>query len=113
MAYSRPFGFDPLTGAKETIHFDDDGKIRIVKEANVEHILRQNYEDRKDSSPTQWGDSWEKDGQSFIRFARIPLDIYHNENLLPRDIRHDEKELMKWLQRPEQEAFRARWGDFV
>ena len=112
MAYSRPFGIDPITGGKETIHFDDDGKIRIVKETNVEAILAQNYEDRKYSTK-EWGDSWEKDGESFVRFARIPLDVYYNENLLPRDIRNDPKEFIKWIQRPEQEAFRARWGNFV
>lgn len=113
MAFSRPFGIDPLTGGKETIHFDDDGKIRIVKETDVETVLAQNYEDRKHTNASEWGDSWDKDGESFIRFARIPLDIYYNEKLLPKWVRNDPKELMKWLQKPEQEPLRARWGNFV
>lgn len=113
MASSRPFGYDPLTGGKQTVHFDDDGKVRIVKETDVESVLRANYDDRMQSDATKWGDSWEKDGQAFIRFARIPLDIYYNENILPRDIRNDPKELMLWLQRPEQEPLRARFGKFV
>lgn len=113
MAYSRPFGVCPLTGAKESIHFDDEGKIHIVRENDVEGILRQNYDDRMQTDATKWGDSWDKDGQTFIRFARIPLDIWNDPKMMPQWLKNDPKELMLWLQRPEQEPLRARFGTFV
>lgn len=113
MAWSRPFGYDPLTGGKETIHFDDDGKIRIVKETDIEDVLARNYEARKHTNPHEWHNNWDKEGEAFTHFASIPLDIYFNDNLVPRWLRNDPKELAKWLQKPEQEAFRARWGNFV
>lgn len=113
MAYSRPFGYDPLTGGKETIHFDDDGKIRIVKETDVEPVLRRNYDLRMQTDATKWGDSWDRDGETFIHFAGIPLDIYHNDKLVPPHLRHDGQELLKWLQKPEQEAFKCHFGKFA
>lgn len=109
----RPFGYDPLTGAKETLEFTSDGKIRIVTETDIEPVLRANYDDRMQSDAKVWGDSWEKDGESFIRFARIPLSVYYNENLLPKWVRNDPKELIKWLQKPEQEPLKARFGNFL
>ncbi len=113
MAYSRPFGVDPLTGGKETIHFDDDGKIRIVKETNVEAILQRNYDERMQTDAKKWGDNWDKDGEAFIKFASIPLDIYHNEAIIPRDLRHDGPALLKWLQRPENRELTCHLGKFV
>ncbi len=111
----RPFGIDPLTGAQEFLEFED-GKIKITREhsvSNMDAVLRQNYEDRKHTSPNQWGDSWEKDGETFVKFAGIPLDIYYNENIVPKWLRTDVPELVKWLQKPEQEAFKAHHGTFL
>ena len=65
MAYSRPFGTNALTGARETIHFDDDGHITIETEVDNTAILAANAEARK-NAPSRWGDSWEKDGQTFV-----------------------------------------------
>lgn len=113
MDAGRPFGYDPITGATETLHFDAEGKVHIVTATDIEPVLRANYDDRMQSDGKKWGDSWDKDGQTFIRFARIPLSIYYNERLLPKWVKNDPKELMKWLQRPEQEPLRARFGNFV
>lgn len=111
MAFERPFGVDPLTGAKQTFRIDDENHFSIVTEADIEPILRANYEDRKADGPI--GGSWDKDGETFQLFARIPNEIYYNEKILPKWIRNDTKELVKWLQKPEQLALRAKNWTFV
>lgn len=112
MTFRRDFGTDPLTGAKQTFVIDDENHFSIVTETDIQPILEANYEDRK-TGDGAWGGSWDKDGETFVRFARIPLDIYYNEKLLPKWIRNDPKELLKWLQRSEQEVFRTRTGTFL
>ncbi len=112
MTFRRDFGTDPITGAKQTFVIDDENHFSIVTETDIQPILAANYEDRK-TGDGKWGGNWDKDGETFVRFARIPLDIYYNEKMLPAWIRNDPKELLKWLQRSEQEVFRTRSGRFL
>ena len=112
MTFRRDFGTDPLTGGKQTFVINDDRTFSIVTETDIEPVLAANYEARKHAD-LRWGDSWEKDGETFVKFASIPLDIYYNEHILPKWVRSDTKELVKWLQRSEQAPLRVRHGTFV
>ena len=113
MAFRRDFGTDPLTGAKQFFVIDeqDPSKFSIETVEDIEPILAANYEARKEEGPI--AGSWDRNGETFRHFARIPNSILYNEHILPRWIRHDTKELVKWLQRPEQEALRTKRWKFV
>ena len=108
MSFRRPFGYDPLTGKKQTFVINDDKTFSIETETDIEPILRANYEAKK-VAPTKWG-SWDKPGEAFTHYGSIPMGVYMS---LPRDIRCDAREVTKWLQKSDNEVFRVRGGMFL
>lgn len=92
----RLLNVDPVTKTQEVFHYDwktDDTYIQKVQD--VEPILEDNK---------MWRNDINQRKQDFRRVASIPLSVFYQ---IPREIRQDGKELRKWLNRPENAAFRT------
>jgi len=90
---------DPVTKTRTIMHADPytgDGHIETrqdvtdIVEANKAHLAM--FDERQRCA---------KDGEMV---ASIPLSIYYR---LPKHIREDEREFRKWLDDPDQRAFRT------
>ncbi|HET7111733.1 MAG TPA: hypothetical protein VFI41_12750 [Gemmatimonadales bacterium] len=102
----RPFGFDPVTGKRETFFYDElTGDFHIKTEQDIEPVLEHANDMRKlhrGAGGGKWGD-----GQ--IRVASVPLSVYHEQLVKTGKIR-DKKEIKKWLNQAENQVFRTRPG---
>ena len=88
---------DPITKKRNIFHTQGDEFV-IEKKVDVTDIIEANkahlamFDERQRCA---------KDGEMV---ASIPLSIYY---ALPKHIRDDEKEFRKWLDDPDQRAFRT------
>jgi hypothetical protein len=96
---SRLLGFDPITQKTDTWHDEPDGGVVVASEQDVTDIIEQNKEDYNARSGFK-GD-WH-------HVARIPLAIY--EDLMRKGIADDPARLKKWLDNPDNRAFRSHPG---
>jgi len=96
----RLFSHDEATGITKWFHWDDstdDFLIQTVQK--TDEILDTNKEDFN-NAPDRWGD-----GQ---RVASLPLSIW--TRLQKAGIMDDPKALRRWLNDPDNRAFRTRPG---
>ena len=86
--WTRPLSYDPLTGLKETFHFDHESdKWWIQTTQQATPIIDQNKRDQIANGKMGSGD--------MRHVARIPMVVYHR--LLQEGITKDPKALKKFL----------------
>lgn len=91
--------FDPITRSGQKLHTESDGGLVLETRQDVEPIL----EDVKERVRGDTG-RWKGD---LHHVARIPNAIYYG---LPKELRDDPKALKRWLDHPDQRAFRTKLG---
>lgn len=96
----RIFDTDPLTGITRYWHVKDNGEFVIETEQKIAvddaNTRARNATDKR----TKWGD--------MSRVASIPLSVYYE--LKRRGITNDPKAMKRWLNDPDNRAFRTREG---
>jgi hypothetical protein len=91
---------DALTGVKTYYNYDADKDEAIIsKEQDVTGIIEANKAEFN-AAPERWGE-WTKVGS-------IPLSVYYE--LERQGILNDQKAMAKWLNDPDNRAFRTRPG---
>ncbi len=103
---SRPFGYDPLTGQRETFHYDElTGNFHIETTTDIEPVLEHAHEMRIQHRGAGGG-KW---GKGQVRVASVPLSVYYEQLVKTGKIR-DKNEVKKWLNQAENQVFRTRPG---
>lgn len=88
------------TGIVTSFHYDADKDEAIIqKSQNVSGIIESNKTEFN-AAPERWGE--------FTKVGSIPLSVYYE--LERQGILHDQKALAKWLNDPDNRAFRTRPG---
>lgn len=103
----RLFDYDPLTGVTEWFEYDDtNDTFTICNSQDVEAIVEHNKAKFNEftSARDAWGD---KIGHS-THAATIPLNIYFD--LQRKGILRDPVAFKRWLNDPDNSAFRTRPG---
>lgn len=91
---------DPVTGMTTKFYVDADGKFHVWDEQEVDPIVTLANEEYKETGRSRFGD--------FAKVASIPLAIW--SKLEKAGITRDDKTLKKWLNDPDNRAFRTRPG---
>lgn len=88
------------TGIVTKFHYDADKDEAIIeKTQDVSSIIEANKAEFN-AAPERWGE--------FTKVGSIPLSVYYE--LERQGILHDQKALAKWLNDPDNRAFRTRPG---
>lgn len=96
------FLLDEFIGTEILYHTDPHtGEAVIEKRTNIEPILADNYELRRDETPHG------KDGLGRLE-ARVPPIIYWD--LVKKGITRNQRELKRWLNDPANKVFRTSTG---
>jgi hypothetical protein len=91
---------DAFTGVKTYYNYDADKDEAIIsKEQDISGIIEANKAEFN-AAPERWGE-WTKVGS-------IPLSVYYE--LERQGILNDQKAMAKWLNDPDNRAFRTRPG---
>lgn len=91
---------DAFTGVKTYFNYDADKDEAVIsKEQDVSAIIEANKAEFN-AAPDRWGE-WTKVGS-------IPLSVYYE--LERQGILNDQKAMAKWLNDPDNRAFRTRPG---
>ena len=91
---------DAVTGIKTFLTYDAATDEAVIsKEQDVQAIVEQNKREFNEA-PERWGE-WTKVGS-------IPLSVYYD--LQRQGILNDQKAMAKWLNDPDNRAFRTRPG---
>lgn len=98
----RILDFDPLTGVREE-YYEIDGQYYIRQSQDVQNIIDLN---KSEFNSVDERARYKSD--MFNRVARLPLVVL--EDLRKRGILRDKKAFLKWLDQPENRAFRTRPG---
>lgn len=97
----RIFDQDPATGITRYWHVKSNGEFAIETVQNVGGIVAENTRSYADvDTKTKFGD--------VARVASIPLSVYYD--LKKRGIADDPAALKKWMNDPDNRAFRVRGG---
>ena len=97
----RIFDVDPETGITRYWHVKDNGEFAIETVQDVSSIANANKRSYADiDRKAKYGD--------LARVASIPLSVYYD--LKRRGIADDPAALKKWLNDPDNRAFRTRGG---
>lgn len=91
---------DPMTRQKQVAHVGHDGSLGIESKQDVEAIVDRNKLERKNDSG-----SWEGHRH---KVASIPNVVWWD--LKRRGIADNEERLRKWLNDPDNRAFRTKPG---
>ena len=98
----RILDYDPATGMLETFHYDAvEDKAIIETSQDVTAILEAN---KRAFNQVDENANWKGD---IHLCARVPLNIF---NSLPKELRRDQKAFKRWLNHPDQAAFKLRPG---
>ena len=97
----RLFDHDFETGRTTWILHHPDGRMTFRTDYPVDRIIADNRLAYNDSQNKRHGD--------WSRIASIPLNIYH-EQLAEAQSQKDEKYMSKWLNDPDNRAFRTFGG---
>lgn len=98
------FSHDPLTGITKFFHYDEaqDAKNFVIESVQqTTPIVEANKEEFNNSRASTRG-------EEFVKVASIPLTIYFD--LKKRGIANDPVALKRWLNDPDNRAFRTRPG---
>lgn len=95
------FDTDPLTGITRYWHVKKNGEFAIETQQDVSGVIKANTRSHADiNSKEKWGD--------MARVASIPLSVYYD--LKRRGIVDDPVAMKRWLNDPDNRAFRTRGG---
>lgn len=97
---SRLLGNDPIAKARSFVHMDGDEAFYIEDRQDIEGILRENLEDRKDRQGFK--------GDDMHHVARIPLAVW--TELEKVGIAGDADALKVWLNDPDNIRYRSHAG---
>jgi hypothetical protein len=103
----RFFDHDPLTGITEYFEYDEsDDSFTIQTQQDVSGIIALNQAHMREfsSGKDRWGDGFDHR----TKVASIPLNIYMD--LKKRGVLRDPAALKRWLNDPDNAAFRTRPG---
>ncbi len=100
MSDSRLLDFDPVTKARRVLHMENDGDTFHAE-------MIQPVGDIVDLNKAKQNDAASGYGEGKC-VASIPTVIW--EDLIRKGIAHDTKRLKKWLNDPDNRAFRTRLG---
>lgn len=106
MAIRRPFDSDPEVGLVETFHYDETtGEFFLENEQDVSDVVADNkaHFNEKDERAR-----WSRGVLGGDRVASIPNVLW--AELEAKGITQDEKALKRWLNDPDNRAFRVRPG---
>jgi len=103
MSKSRPIETDAILRVRRMFHDSIDGESQVVEHTqDVSAILKENKEQYKAyDERSRWN-------HEMNRVASIPLVVW--EDLKRRGIADDKNALMRWLDDPDNRAFRTRPG---
>ena len=97
----RIFDTDPLTGTTRYWHVKDNGEFVIETKQQISGIAESNKRSFADTDrKAKYGD--------MAKVASIPLNVYYE--LKRQGIVDDPKAMKKWLNDPDNRAFRTRGG---
>jgi hypothetical protein len=97
----RLFDYDLVTGKAVFMRFEGDQlKVRTVMP--VDDLVDENADRRAETAGTKWGDGIQ-------HVARIPIHMWQRQLAEPL-LQEDQKALSKWLNDPDNAAFRTREG---
>jgi len=99
----RLFSSDEATGVRKIWHWDSSNDTFVIETEMAQPVLENILEENKQTfndAPSAWGD-----GQ---KVASIPIHIYWD--LKKKGIIDDEVAFKRWLNDPDQRAFRTRPG---
>jgi hypothetical protein len=96
----RIFDTDPLTGITRYWHVKDNGEFVIETEQRINVDAANTRARNATDKRTKWGE--------MARVASIPLSVYYD--LKRKGIVDDPKAMKKWLNDPDNRAFRTREG---
>jgi hypothetical protein len=96
----RIFDTDPLTGITRYWHMKDNGEFVIETEQRINVDAANTRARNATDKRTKWGE--------MARVASIPLSVYYD--LKRKGIVDDPKAMKKWLNDPDNRAFRTREG---
>ena len=97
----RIFDTDPLTGTTRYWHVKDNGEFVIETKQQISGIAESNKRSFADTdTKARYGD--------MAKVASIPLNVYYE--LKRQGIVDDPKAMKKWLNDPDNRAFRTRGG---
>lgn len=102
--------YDPVSRSRTGIYEDpdDENKLIIAQQADIEPVLRLNYERRKMvDENARWTLRGGDDRGVGEMVASIPASVYYS---LPKHLRDDNNELLRWLEQSDQAVFRTRAG---
>lgn len=100
----RELDYDAESGIREVAYYDNtDDVMRIQQVQDVDTIIEANKREYNDS-PTRFGG----DGAGFIKVGSIPLVEYYR--LRREGILDDQQALAKYLNDPDNRAWRTRGG---
>lgn len=102
----RLLDFDPLTGIRQFIDTDEmTGVSTIRTEQDVSEIIESNkiHQRQFSKGSDRWGDGYDHR----TKVASIPLSIWTK---LKQEIGNDPVALRRWLNNPDNMAFRTRPG---
>ena len=93
-------GGDEFTGSMTKMHITPDGKMHIENIYQVDPIIKQAKEERKEISRTaKVGD--------MVKVASLPMHVYLD--LLQRNIIGDKMAMRRWLKSEEAQPYRTHW----
>lgn len=98
---SRPFSADPEVKLRKTFHYHDNGSFTIEEVQDYEPIIELNKFQANDDVPTTRG-------ENLRHMARIPMTLLMR--LQAEGIFNDKERFEKWLDDPDNFAFRTRRG---
>lgn len=103
----RLFDYDPVTGTRQWFHMADDEKsFTIQTEQPVDALIEANRADFNQFSGPR--DKWGEEIGARTKVASIPLNVY--QELKSKGILRDQAALKRWLNDPDNAAFRTRPG---
>jgi hypothetical protein len=101
---SRLFSRDPAAGVTRLFHYDESSdRVTIETQHRVDDIVTANQHERNLlDERARWGDAFGH------KVASIPMNVYWD--LKRKGIADDPAKLKKWLNDPDNRAFRSRVG---
>lgn len=97
------FAYDQETGRQIWV-LHEDGKMTFRVDVPVDHIIETNKQALNGDHPHRFGD--------YVHVAAVPLQLHHNAGLAEANVQKDDRFLSKWLNDPDNAAWRVREGRF-
>ena len=94
--------YNPATGVRTTYTLSGDRLIRDTEYVHTQLLLDENAVEEKGSMNQRWGDG--------KIYARVPVNLAYSGYLGEATINQDYKAVAKWMNDPDNRAFRTFGG---